>query len=106
MTRYLTPYGARPRPGSGVRSRCSSSRRRTARRARRWGSHIWARVWGKTRGIMAKQGDPKEIATLQELAVSNAYELAALVAVLERKGLLTQQEILEEIQRHRRKNAQ
>lgn len=55
---------------------------------------------------MAKQGDPKEIATLQELAVSNAYELAALVAVLERKGLLTQQEILEEIQRHRRKNAQ
>lgn len=34
---------------------------------------------------------------MQELAVSNAHEIAALVAVLERKGILTQQEVLEEI---------
>ena len=46
---------------------------------------------------MAQHGKPDELVTLQELAVSNAYEIAALVAVLERKGLLTQQEVLEEI---------
>lgn len=46
---------------------------------------------------MAQQGNTDELVTLQELAVSSAYEIAALVAVLERKGLLTQQEVLEEI---------
>jgi len=57
---------------------------------------------------MAQQGKPGELVTLQELAVSNAYEIAALVAVLERKGLLTQQEVLEEIGRMKktRKQAQ
>jgi hypothetical protein len=39
--------------------------------------------------VMAKPGDPSELVTLQELAVSNASEIAALVAVLERKGILT-----------------
>jgi hypothetical protein len=39
---------------------------------------------------MAQQGKADELVTLQELAVSNAYEIAALVAVLERKGILTQ----------------
>jgi hypothetical protein len=47
---------------------------------------------------MAKPLDPKELITLQELAVSNAYE----IAVLERKGLLTQQEVLREIERMRK----
>jgi DNA-binding transcriptional regulator WhiA len=37
--------------------------------------------------------------TFQELAVSNAYEVAALAAVLERKGLATQPEVLEEVRR-------
>ena len=46
---------------------------------------------------MAQQGNADELVTLQELAVSSAYEIAALVAVLERKGLLTQQVVLEEI---------
>ena len=46
---------------------------------------------------MAQQGKSDELVTLQELAVSNAYEIAALVAVLERKGLVTQAEVLEEI---------
>ena len=57
---------------------------------------------------MAKPLDPKELVTLQELAVSNAYETAALAVVLERKGLLTQQEVLEEIGRMKktRKQAQ
>ena len=48
---------------------------------------------------MAQQGKPDELVSLTELAVSNAYEIAALVAVLERKGILTQTEILEEITR-------
>ena len=48
---------------------------------------------------MAKALDPKELVTLQELGVSNAYEIAALVAFLERMGILTQQEVLDEITR-------
>jgi len=48
---------------------------------------------------VAQQGKPDDLITLQELAASNAYEIAALVAVLERKGILTQQEVLEEIVR-------
>ena len=46
---------------------------------------------------MAKQGEADELVILQELAASNAYEIAALVADLERKGILTQQVILDEI---------
>ena len=52
---------------------------------------------------MAQHEDPKELVTLQELAVSNSYEIAALVAVLERKGLITSTEVLEEIARLRAK---
>ena len=48
---------------------------------------------------MAQHEDPRELVTLQELAVSNSYEIAALVAVLERKGLITSTEVLEEIAR-------
>lgn len=52
---------------------------------------------------MAQQGEPDDFITLQELAVSNAYKITALVAVLERKGLITQAEVLEEITRLRAK---
>jgi hypothetical protein len=52
---------------------------------------------------VAQQGKSDELVTLQELAVSNAYEIAALVAVLERKGLVTQTEVLEEIKRLKNK---
>jgi hypothetical protein len=38
---------------------------------------------------MAKQLEKEESLTLEELAVSNSFEIAALVSVLERKGLLT-----------------
>jgi hypothetical protein len=54
---------------------------------------------------VAQQGDPKEIVSLQELALSSAYEIAALVAVLERKGILTQAEVLDEIARLKAKSA-
>jgi len=52
---------------------------------------------------MAQQEQPNELVTLQELAVSNASEIAALVAVLERKGILKQQEVLDEIVRMKEK---
>ena len=48
---------------------------------------------------MAERLDPKDLITLQELAVSTADKIAALVAVLERKGMLTEQEVLDEIRR-------
>ena len=37
---------------------------------------------------MAEKLDPKDIVTLEELAISNMWETAALVEVLEEKGLL------------------
>ncbi len=46
---------------------------------------------------MAEKLDPNEIVTLEELAISSMWEMAALVEVLEKKGLLTKQDILEAI---------
>ena len=50
-----------------------------------------------------QQTKADESNTLQDLTVSNAYEIAALVAVLERKGILKQQEVLDEIVRMKEK---
>ena len=47
--------------------------------------------------LMAEKLDPKDLATLEELAISNMWETAALVEVLVKKGLLTKQDILEAI---------
>lgn len=47
----------------------------------------------------AQQGRSSDLVTLLELTVSNAYEIAALVGVLERKGILTQSEVLDDINR-------
>ena len=55
---------------------------------------------------MAQQGKSDELVTLQEIAVSNSYEIAALVAVLERKGVLTQQEVLDKITRLKHKDGE
>ena len=46
---------------------------------------------------MASQLPAKETVTLEELAMSNSFEIAALVAVLERKGLITREEVIAEI---------
>jgi len=51
---------------------------------------------------MAEKNEPKETLTLEELAISNSFEIAALVSVLERKGLLTRKEVIEEIKRMRK----
>lgn len=48
---------------------------------------------------MASQIPTEEIVTLEELAISNSFKIVALVSLLERKGLLTRDEILAEIKR-------
>ncbi len=52
---------------------------------------------------MAEQLDPKELVTLDELAISNMWETSALVELLERKGILTKQEVLAMIQELRQR---
>jgi len=51
---------------------------------------------------MAEHARPEQLVSLQELAVSNAFEVAAMIAVLERKGILTHKEVLEEIARQKK----
>ncbi|MCH6557709.1 MAG: hypothetical protein IH803_05780, partial [Nitrospirae bacterium] len=46
---------------------------------------------------MAEKLDPKDLVTLEELAISNMWETSALVELLERKGILTKQEVLDMI---------
>ncbi len=53
---------------------------------------------------MAEKLDPNEIVTLEELAISSMWEMAALVEVLEKKGVLKKQDILDAIRELRRKN--
>ncbi len=52
---------------------------------------------------MAEQLDPNALVTLDELALSNMWETAALVELLERKGILTKQEVLAMIQELRQR---
>ena len=47
--------------------------------------------------LMAEKLDPKEIVTHEELALSSMWEMAALVEVLEKKGVLEKQDILDAI---------
>jgi hypothetical protein len=55
---------------------------------------------------VAEQGKSHDLVTLERLTVSNAFEIAALVSVLERKGILTQKEVLDEIARQKKGRAQ
>jgi hypothetical protein len=43
---------------------------------------------------MASRLPAEETVTLEELALSNSFEITALVSVLERKGILTREEII------------
>ncbi len=45
----------------------------------------------------------KELVTVEEIAISNMWEIPALVEVLERKGVLTRQEIYDAINELRRR---
>jgi hypothetical protein len=46
---------------------------------------------------MAEQLGKEELVTIEELAISHSYEMLALVTVLERKGVLSRQEVVEVI---------
>ncbi len=46
---------------------------------------------------MPNQGPKEESISLEQLVVSHSYEMLALVTVLEKKGILTRQEIIEVI---------
>lgn len=46
---------------------------------------------------MSEQTSPKESISLEQLVVSHSYEMLALITVLERKGILTRQELIEVI---------
>jgi hypothetical protein len=48
---------------------------------------------------MARQGGQRERVTIEEVAMSNSFEIAALIEILESKGLLTKAEVLEAIKR-------
>lgn len=52
---------------------------------------------------MAKKLGNKETVMLEEVIVSQSYEIAAIVSLLEKKGLLTRVEIIEEIKSLRAK---
>ncbi len=52
---------------------------------------------------MAEQLDPKDLVTLDELALSTMWETSALVELLGRKGILTPQEVLGMIQELRQR---
>ncbi len=47
---------------------------------------------------MAGPLDPTNLVTLDELALATMWETAALVELLERKGILTKQEVLDMMQ--------
>ena len=48
---------------------------------------------------MTEQNKNKETVSLEELAISNMYEIEAVIRVLEKKGLLTQDEVIKEIKK-------
>ncbi|MEC4679395.1 MAG: hypothetical protein VST67_01695 [Nitrospirota bacterium] len=53
---------------------------------------------------MAEPLDPQHLGTLEELALSNMWEVAALIEVLEKKGVMKKQGILDAIRELRQKN--
>ena len=46
---------------------------------------------------MTHKLDNEQITSLEDLVVSHSYEMLALITVLEKKGILTRQEIFEVI---------
>ncbi len=57
-----------------------------------------------TINLTAESLKPKDLITLEELALSNMWETSALVELLERKGILTRQEVLDMIQELRQRD--
>ncbi len=58
-------------------------------------------IWdGERENSMAEKLDPKEIVSLEEVALAQAIEQEALVNMLEKKGIINKEELLEEIKRN------
>ena len=53
---------------------------------------------------MAEKLDPTDLVTLEDLALSTMWETSALGEVVERKGVLTRQEVLDMMQELRRQH--
>lgn len=53
---------------------------------------------------MSEKLDPKETATFEEVLMSNVFTQEALISLLEKKGIITRNELLEEIKRLRREH--
>lgn len=53
---------------------------------------------------MAEKADPKQLVTFEELLRARLYEQEALRRVLVRKGLVTNEEVLEEVKAVRRES--
>ncbi len=51
---------------------------------------------------MAKKLDPKEILIIDELTKSNMFQLAVLTRILVKKGIMTKEEFIEEMQELKR----
>jgi hypothetical protein len=47
---------------------------------------------------MSEHGPKENSISLEQLVVSHSYEMLALITVLEKKGLLTRQELIEVIE--------
>ncbi len=56
--------------------------------------------------VMTEKIDPKETVTFEELLMSNVYVQEALINLLEKKGLIDKEELLEEIKRVRKEQSQ
>ena len=52
---------------------------------------------------MAEPLDPKEVVSIEELALSNMYEIEVLIVVLEKKGIVSKKELLKEIKKMKAK---
>jgi hypothetical protein len=50
---------------------------------------------------MVKKEDSREAVPIEEVVMSNVYTQEAIINLLEKKGLLTKKEVLEEIKRMR-----
>lgn len=53
---------------------------------------------------MSEKLDPKETATFEEVLMSNVFTQEALINLLENKGIITRNELLEEIKKLRREH--
>ena len=54
---------------------------------------------------MGIRGDERQIVAVEEVAIINSFEIAALIEVLEAKGILTKAEVLKMIQRLKAKQS-